>query len=293
VLLPSFTFAACAASAIWAGFEPVFCDVDEHGWHLCPDALERAMRERAGRVAAILACATFGTPVPADQARAWRRVADEARVPLIVDSASGLGPDAQGDVAVADAAVFSMHATKPMPVGEGGLVALRDDRTARRVRVFLNHGLDEDHHPIEVGLNGKLDEWHAAVALAGLDRLASTLAARRSIAARMRDALADTGAVFQRGAERSSTQFVSVAMATSSARNMALAAAARGAVEMRTYFSPPLHRSRAYRDCQQAHSLAVTDDLAGRILSLPMSNDLTDAELGRIVDCVAGVVAVG
>ncbi|MEA2438596.1 MAG: hypothetical protein QOH76_20 [Thermoleophilaceae bacterium] len=285
VLLPSFTFAACAASVVWAGFEPVFCDVDESGWHLCPDELERALAAHEGGVAAVLACSTFGTPPPAEQARAWRRLADSAGVPLIVDSAAGL--DACVDDAGADAEVFSLHATKPLPVGEGGLVALRDPRVAERVRLLVNHGLDERGDAVVVGLNAKLDEWHSATALAGLDRLQATLAARQALAGRIRAALAGADATFQCCAARSGTQFVPVALASAAARTAVLAAAGREGVELRTYFSPPLHRMPAYAHCERADSLRVTESLAERIVSLPMANDLTADDLHRIVNCVS------
>ena len=284
VLLPSFTFAACAASAVIAGFQPVFCDVDEAGWHLCPDGLERALRARRGRVAAILACSACGTPVPGEQARAWRRLADDAGVPLVVDSAAGLG--ACADDAGADAEVFSLHATKPLAVGEGGLVALRVEETAGRVRLFVNHGLDADGRAVMVGLNGKLDEWHSATALAGLDRLEATLATRRTLAARMRVALADYNVSFQRDAEQSGTQFVPVTTSSYAARAAVLAVGQRSGVELRTYFSPPLHRMPAYSHCERAGDLAVSDRLAETIVSLPMANDMIEEEFARIVDCV-------
>src|SRR4051794_33869923 len=71
VVLPSFTFAATAAAVVWCGLEPVFCDIEEDGWHLCPARLEELLAARPGEVAAILACAAFGTP-PADHvAKAW------------------------------------------------------------------------------------------------------------------------------------------------------------------------------------------------------------------------------
>src|SRR3954447_23916575 len=66
VVLPSFTFAATAAAVVWCGLEPVFCDIEPEGWHLCPERLDEVLLRRRGRVAAVLACAAFGTP-PADE----------------------------------------------------------------------------------------------------------------------------------------------------------------------------------------------------------------------------------
>src|SRR3954462_15188402 len=187
VVLPSFTFAATAAAVVWCGLEPVFGDIEAEGWHLCPERLDNLVARRPGRVAAVLACAAFGTPPEDDVASAWAAAAQERGIPLIVDAASGFG--ARTERRPPDAEVFSMHAPKPLAVGEGGLVAVRDETVAERVRMLINHGLGAGNAALAVGLNGKLDEWHAAAAIAGLDRLDESLAARRAAAASLRRSL--------------------------------------------------------------------------------------------------------
>jgi dTDP-4-amino-4,6-dideoxygalactose transaminase len=283
VLLPSFTFAAAAAAVAWCGLEPVFCDIEEAGWHLCPTRLHEALAARQGRVAAILACSAFGTPPLGDIAAAWSSAAEEWGIPLIVDTAAGLG--ARGNGLLPDAEVFSMHATKPMPVGEGGLVAVRDEHIAAVIRVLINHGLGPDHEPQMVGLNGKLDEWHAAAALAGLDRLDETLAARQLGAATMRRNLRLTGTRFQALAERSPAQFVPALLPSAQRRADVLASARARRVEMRSYYSPPLHLTPAYAACDRSGPLDTTIDVAERIVSLPMAEDLSEREQWEVARC--------
>ena len=283
VVLPSFTFAATAAAVVWCGLEPVFCDVEAEGWHLCPARLNEALAARQGRVAAILACSAFGTPPPDDVAAAWSSAAEEWDIPLIVDAAAGFGARSAG--LPPDAEVFSMHATKPLAVGEGGLVALRDEAVAEDARILVNHGLGPNHEAVAVGLNGKLDEWRAATALAGLDRLEDGLAARREAAATMRRNLSGAGLRFQALAEWSPSQFVPALAASGEQRDEVLATAASRGVEMRTYYSPPLHVSPAYGACDRAGTLSVTRDVSERILSLPMADDFSDAEQGLVAEC--------
>jgi dTDP-4-amino-4,6-dideoxygalactose transaminase len=283
VVLPSFTFAATAAAVVWCGLEPVFCDIEAEGWHLCPARLNEVLAARQGRVAAILACTAFGTPPPEDVAAAWSSAAEEWDIPLIVDAAAGFGARSAGRHP--DAEVFSMHATKPLAVGEGGLVALRDEAVARAARILINHGLGPDHEAVAVGLNGKLDEWRAATALAGLDRLEHGLAARREAAATMRRNLSGAGLRFQALAERSPSQFVPALAASSEHRDEILATAASRGVEMRTYYSPPLHVSPAYGGCDRGDALSVTGAVCARILSLPMADDFSEAEQEQVAEC--------
>ncbi len=285
VIVPSFTFAASAAAIVWAGFEPVFCDIDAESWQLSPERLHAALTARQGRVAAVLACTTFGTPPPGAQLDACMTATYEAGVPLMVDAAAALGTATTGG-RMPEAEIFSMHATKPMPIGEGGLVVLRDDDTANRVRLLANHGLDDDHLAIEVGLNAKLDEWHCATALAGLDRLHETLEARRERAAMVRASVRDLNIAFQLNAEHSSTQFVPALMSSGAARDRLVEVARVRGVQTRTYYDPPLHRMPAYAGYERADDLRVTDEIAARIVSLPMATDLTTDELERIIACV-------
>jgi dTDP-4-amino-4,6-dideoxygalactose transaminase len=283
VVLPSFTFAATAAAAVWCGLEPVFCDIEPDGWHLCPARLNELLAARQGRVAAILACRSFGTPPPADVAAAWSSAAEEWDIPLIVDAAAGFGAHSHGHPP--DAEVFSMHATKPLAVGEGGLVALRDEAVADAARILINHGLGPGNEAVAVGLNGKLDEWRAATALAALDRLDEALAARRDAAATMRRNLGSAGLRFQAQAEHSPSQFVPALAASREQRDEVLASAAARGVEMRTYYAPPLHVSPAYGACDRGDALPVTRDVCRRILSLPMAEDFTEAEQEQVAEC--------
>jgi dTDP-4-amino-4,6-dideoxygalactose transaminase len=289
VLAPSFTFAPTATAIVWAGFEPVFVDVSPDAWHLDPDRLAEALARRGPRVAAVLACCTFGTPPPPAQREAWRSACAEAKVPLIIDSAAGFGAcdelgrplGGHGEIEV-----FSFHATKPLAIGEGGLVACADGGVARTVAALANFGYDDRRELIGCGINGKLDEWHCATALAALDRLPRVLEARRSRSRTILRELDGLDLVLQAGSERSTVQFVPVLAADSERRDAVLAAAEELDVEIRTYFDPPLHALEPFGAFALADGLEVTDDLARRCLSLPMANDLTDAEIDRIVGAV-------
>ena len=149
--------------------------------------------------------------------------------------------------------MFSFHATKPIAIGEGGLVCSRDPDLAAKVSRLANFGFDAHHRVAEPGLNAKLDEWHAATALAAIDRLPGVLAARRARAAGILDRLSGLGLTRQAGAERSTWQFVPVLARDAEQRDAILAAAearARRAADLLRPAAPPprcLSRLRAGR----------------------------------------------
>jgi dTDP-4-amino-4,6-dideoxygalactose transaminase len=284
-LMPSFTFLATAQAAIWAGLEPRLLDVAPDHWHLDPALLESALAENGGCAAAI-AVSAFGTPPPAETRLRWERACREAEVPLIVDSAAGFGATAEDGLPIGcqgDVEVVSFHATKPFAIGEGGAVFTRDRALYERLELAVNFGLRPDrtlglHH----GLNAKMSELHAATALAVLDRLDAIVERRRAAAASIRRRAGD-GVAWQAEAERSTWQFVPVALAGPEQRER-LIAACDGRVEVRVYYEP-LHALEPER-WPALGDLATTDDLYGRLLCLPMANDLSDSE----EDAIASVL---
>ena len=180
ILTPSYTFTATACAIEWAGFEPAFVDIEPRGWHLDAAALEAAFERFEGKVAGVLACATFGTAPSDEQRAAWRELCDAHDVPLLIDSAPGFGShDASGRPlgGLGDTEIFSFHATKPFSIGEGGLITTPDADLAARIGRMINFGLEPGTRiSADIGMNGKMSELHAAAGLAMLDQIDDVVA---------------------------------------------------------------------------------------------------------------------
>ena len=131
-----------------------------------------------------------------------------------------------------------------------------------------------------------MDEWHAATALACLDEIDAILQARRDRAEAMRSALDPRGFSFQARSEIGTWQFVPALAPTPAWRPAQLPLRPRDEVEFSFYFDPPLHGMPAFAGFPRVGSLAVTESLSERILSLPMANDLSAASVERVSCCV-------
>src|SRR4051812_18596157 len=288
VVTPSYTFTATACAIRWAGFEPLFVDVDPRSWQLDPEQLAEALRAHDGEVAGVLACANFGT-APAPEIRAaWRAACAEHGLPLVLDSAPGFGSlDRHGHPlgGLGDTEVFSFHATKTFAIGEGGAIATPDPELAERMLALVNFGVEPGTRVSnDAGFNGKLSELHAATGLAALDRFDDVLAARRRHAMTLRGATKAARLTFQPGSGTSTWQYLQCLAPDAEARARVLQAAEQLNVELRALHAPPLHRHPAFLDSPAWGALEVTDHLAARSLSLPLANDLTEDELARIAE---------
>lgn len=293
-LLPSFAFAASAQAAIWCGLRPVFVDVHPDHWHLDPDALESALDAREGRVAAVIALSSFGVPPSPEVRTRWEAICARAGVPLLVDSAAGFGARASDGVPIGaqgDAEVVSFHALKPVTAGEGGAVFCRDAELADTLASLSNFAFDDCHQVTRPdGLNAKLSEPAAAIALASLDELEASVERRQTAA---RELLASIPRDFrlQAGSERGSWQFVPVTAPDPATRTAVLEEARRREIGVRTYYDP-LHLMPGFAQCATADDLSVTESLAARMLSLPMAFDFDGTEISAVAELVCAAAGV-
>jgi dTDP-4-amino-4,6-dideoxygalactose transaminase len=287
-LMPSFAFAPSAQAAAWNGLRPVFMDVAEDHWHLDPSALETALEERRGRVATVIALSAFGVPPPVGVRLAWEDACRREGVPLVVDSAAGYGARAADGVPIGgqgDAEIVSFDALKPLVAGEGGAIFCRDDELAAEVTELINFAMDGQRRVTRMdGLNAKMSEPAAAIALASLDELPTALGTRRRIATELLEQLPE-GFRRQGEAERGSWQFVPVTAPDAETRDAVLEEANRREIELRIYYNP-LHLMPAFADCARAGELHVTEMLGRRIVNLPMALDLEAGQLSEIAEMV-------
>ena len=271
VLLPSFTFAATAHAVAWNGLPMLFADCSSETWCLQPEHIY-------GDPDVVLAVHVSGNPCDVD---ALERACADIGATLIFDAAHGAGSlaDVEGGPrplgGFGRAEVFSLTPTKVLSGAEGGLITTNNTALAEQLRLARNYGNPGNYDTQFAGLNARLSEPHAALALQSLDHLEERVHHRNETAARYRTALSELpGVTFQNvptGA-RSSYKDFSVLIDPDQfgcSRGVLASALAAEGVDTRTYYSPPVHRHTAYRDVQ-APNLPATDQLASRVLTLPM-----------------------
>ena len=159
-LVPSFTFAAAPLALRGAGYAAVFVDVDPVTWQPRADDAEAYLATHHPQVAGIVLAATFG--VADEKLAGWERLAARYHLPLVIDSAAGFGAEHDDGPplgARGTCEVFSLHATKMLAVGEGGLITSRNPELIARLDRMKNFGFDlgrADRQCTSDGTNAKL-----------------------------------------------------------------------------------------------------------------------------------------
>jgi len=139
-------------------------------------------------------------------------------------------------------------------------------------------------------LNGKLPELSSAIGLRQLEMLPDRLAKRQQVLNWYLASLQPLGCVFQAGVARAVPPFLSVALASPDRRERAGTALEGARIGWRSYYNPPIHCQPTFADVRKAGELSVTEDLAGRIFSLPLDDRLSQGDVLRVAGVVGHVV---
>ncbi|MBT7274823.1 MAG: hypothetical protein HN886_00010 [Woeseiaceae bacterium] len=179
VAIPAFTFMATAAAVINAGCIPFAVDCDLDTLEMCPIELRKILESE--QINAVIHVRSFGF---CRDLRETEQLVKTNEIPLIIDAAASFGGKTVNNEIVGyagTAEVFSLHATKPFAVGEGGLV-LAEKELILKIKSIINFNIGSEDMSKNWGMNAKMSEFHAAVGRAALDKLDTVLLRRRKMA---------------------------------------------------------------------------------------------------------------
>jgi dTDP-4-amino-4,6-dideoxygalactose transaminase len=278
-IMPSFTFAATAHAALWCGLTPLLCDIDPDTWLPSSESIEKLLKEHKGEVAVIVPYSTFGNGLDL----AWyETLQHKTGIPVVVDAAASLGSyskdgrhfGCESSIPI----VFSMQATKSFSVAEAGLIYSDNKDDILNMRKMGNFGFSETREAILPGLNSKLPEVTALIALEKLNEFKDVTESRRKIA-RAYDSALDSS--FQRQkltGELPTYQFFPICLPDKylegDNRSQLIRDLALRDVEVRTYFSPVIHDQSYFAKRCEWKSLKMTERISKLSLSLPLHNFL-------------------
>jgi dTDP-4-amino-4,6-dideoxygalactose transaminase len=207
---------------------------------------------------------------------------------VIEDCAQAAGASCRGKKAgsYGDIGAFSFYPTKVLGgFGDGGAAVTNDELLHRKLRRLRFYGMDNAYYSEEEGFNSRLDEVQAAILDFKLARLEHDVQKRRAIARRYDQGLAGVGDIALPAVAAGCThQFYAYTIKTGR-RDALQGFLLQKEIETKINYPFPVHLMRGYAGLGYAPgSLPVTEQLAGRILSLPMYPGLRDAEVDQIMD---------
>lgn len=292
VIVPSFTFAATAEVVDWVGATAIFTDIDADTFNMDVKSLERAIavaKDKGLNPVGIIPVDLFGLSADYD---AIQDVADAHDLWVMADSAQGFAAEYKGRKAgaIGDMATTSFFPAKPLGCyGDGGAIFTDDDDVHAMLQSLRVHGKGSDKYDnVRVGMNARLDTMQAGILLEKLAIYSDELDRRNKVADQYKNEL--EGVVktpFVPDEHRSVWAQYTLTLDEGVDRDAFMAHMKECGVPTVVYYPRPLHTQTAYQHFLKADDkLSVCEDLANRVVSLPMHPYLTPEQVSYICESV-------
>ena len=281
VIVPSFTFFATAEAVSVLGATPVFVDVDPVSYTVTAAAIERAITPRTR---ALIPVHLYGQAADLDPIL---DLAKKHHLHVIEDAAQAHGAEYKRKRVgpLGRAGCFSFYPSKNLGAyGEAGAVVTNDEELAKRLRLWRDHGSTSKYAHAIVGYNFRMEEIQAAVLNVKLRHLNDWNDARRARAATYNASLSSAGLVLPEEMDYARHVYHVYAVQSQNRDDLQKRLTAAG-VQTGVHYPIPIHLQPAYASLgYKGGELPVTENLAERVLSLPMFPELSDEQIGRVAE---------
>lgn len=282
IITTPFTFIATAEAIAYVGATPVFVDIDPETFNIDVQRVEEAITENTK---AVMPVHLFGQPADLAPIKA---LCDAKGLLLIEDCAQSCGATYDGKMTGTwgDMGCYSFFPSKNLGCfGDGGLIVTDNDDFAEEARVLRNHGSRVRYHHSVIGVNSRLDDLQAAILRVKLKHLDRFNQQRRKNAHRYSARLAELGVTppFEDG--KGVHVYHQYTMLVDN-RDVIQKALSDAGIASAVYYPIPLHRQEVFKDVCADVSLPISEQIAERVLSLPIYPELTEAQVDRVLEVI-------
>lgn len=288
IILPSFTYVATAEVIKLLGLTPVLVDVNETDFLINVSKIESAITPNTK---AIVPVHLFGQCANMD---AIMQIAKKYNLFVIEDTAQAIGATytfADGRIlragTIGDVGCTSFFPSKNLGcLGDGGAMFTRNEQLAKRLKMIANHGQSIQYHHDDIGVNSRLDTIQAAILNIKLQTLTACENARNQVAQQYDEAFVNHPN-FEIPARVSNSTHVFhqyTLKCKGINRDDLRKFLAEKQIPTMVYYPIPLHAQKAYQsDKYPLGTLPVTESLCSKVISLPMSPEVTVDQIEYII----------
>jgi dTDP-4-amino-4,6-dideoxygalactose transaminase len=293
VITTPYSFVATTHALHWNRIKPVFIDIEPRTFNLNPGKIEAAITPET---TAILPVHVYGNPCEMDKIK---EIADRYGLKVVYDAAHAFGVKHNGEsiLRFGDLSVLSFHATKVFNTFEGGAIVSHDSETKSRIDYLKNFGFADEATVVAPGINAKLNEVQAAFGLLQLNHLDRAIEGRKKVTMHYRRLLENASGISLMeeplGVEQNYSYFpILIDQDTAGvSRDDIYQALREQNIFARRYFWPLISQFPTYSELPSAKrgSMPVAENVAERILCLPVSSELADSEIERTVQIIKSI----
>ncbi|HET6746720.1 MAG TPA: DegT/DnrJ/EryC1/StrS family aminotransferase [Candidatus Saccharimonadales bacterium] len=275
IITTPFSYVATTSAIMWERCKPVYVDIRRDTLCIDADKIEAAITPSTR---AILAVHVFGQPCDVDKIAA---IAKKHDLKVIYDGAHAFGAVHKGKALLSygDIATGSFHSTKLFHTVEGGCVITHDKATSDKVELLKRFGHEGDTHHM-LGINAKASEFHAAMGLCNLKYIDEIIHKRKSIHELYHKLLRkEIKKIEVQKETQHNYAYYPVIVDSEEQLHKIVGDLNKENIFPRRYFYPSLNKL-SYVNSE--HGCPVSEDIASRILCLPLYHDLADETVHRV-----------
>jgi dTDP-4-amino-4,6-dideoxygalactose transaminase len=280
VITVSHTMSATVDAISRNGATPIFVDVDPATFNMDVAKIEAKISDKTR---AIIPVHLYGNPV---NMAPLLKIAQEHNLHVVEDACQAHGAEYCGRQVgnIGDVGCFSFYPTKNLGgYGDGGMLTTSNRELAEKLVKMRNYGQSSRYCQDFVGVNSRLDEIQAAILRVKLRKLDEWNERRRKNARLYNELMSEAHVTIP--LEREYAKHVyHLYVITSKERNMLQKYLMKKGIQTLIHYPIPVHKQNAYAIRE---NLPVTEDLCGRILSLPIHPWLQEDEVKTVSDCIS------
>lgn len=278
IITTPFSYVATTSSIVWENCKPIFVDIHPEFLTIDESKIEEAITENTS---AILATHVFGNPCAVEQIE---QIAKKYNLKVIYDAAHCFGVEFNGKSIFnfGDVSTCSFHATKIFHTGEGGSWMTSDDELQKKLYYHHNFGHNGPEDFLGVGTNAKMSELQAAMGLAVFNYIDAIFDARKKAVETYNTLLKDTAIQILKIREGTKWNYHYYPVIFNSEEQLLNIKKRMNEEQIfpRRYFYPSLNTLPYIRN----NKMEISESISKRILCLPLSAEIAEEEITRIVD---------
>ncbi|MGX9985357.1 DegT/DnrJ/EryC1/StrS family aminotransferase [Soonwooa purpurea] len=281
IITTPFSFVATTSSIVWEACTPVFVDIDSQSLNIDPTKIEAAITDKTS---AILATHVYGNPCDVE---AIEKIAKKHNLKVIYDGAHAFGVEVNGKsiFEYGDISTCSLHATKLYHSVEGGLVICNNEALNQKLKYIRNFGISGFDSFAELGINGKNSEFHAAMGLTNLNHIEKIHNNRKKIS-EFYDVFLRNEAISKPVWHTEASinyAYYPILLKSEEMLLKVKSGLEKEEIHTRRYFYPSLASALPYLEKTE---MPVTEDIAKRVLCLPLYYGLRNEEVERVSNLI-------
>jgi len=286
IIVPANTYIASVLSVTENDLKPILVDPDVNTFNICPNNIKAAITPNTK---AIMAVHLYGRIANMGEIK---QIAKEFDLLVIEDAAQSHGAilSSKRSGSFGDAAGFSFYPGKNLgALGDGGAVITDDKNLADIIRTIRNYGSIEKYKNSLIGINSRLDELQAAILRIKLRHLDEQTRRRRSVAMKYLCGIKNVNITLPLQVQNSDEDLFDhvfhLFVVRSPYRDQLKNYLEKLSIMTLIHYPIAPHHQKCFAKYKDLH-LPTTDLLENEILSLPMSQILTDAQVDYVVEAV-------